>query len=384
MNPSTHHLGRAKIGQLLAAVGSRHATDEKPPQAASYDWRDPHCFNASQRSRLVQVWGQVAACMAEIFTRARHSPCEVSLKAFTQHYAGDLCRHLELNQNYCLTFGPEKGLSCGFVSIAPQTALAWVTWLLGDADAARDPNRALSSLEESLLSDLVTAVLEVFLAPWRALQNPGSPNAKERVGEGLGVPNAEFRVGGPLPPAKQSRWEPESLRPAGPCAKGQPNLQFERSEEVARIVFVVKGAEPGEPAEIAFVLPCSHLAALAGKTAAAAPPTVSPQELSRALMEHLQEVPVTLRATLASTSLTFQEVLDLGPGDILLLDQPVDGLAELILDGRAAFRGRPARAQGRYAVVVVESAARSAAARQGTEASRRKRPQEHPNESAKG
>jgi flagellar motor switch protein FliM len=147
-----------------------------------------------------------------------------------------------------------------------------------------------------------------------------------------------------------------NLRPSGPCSKGQPTLQFERSEEVARIVFAVKSAEPGEPAEIAFVLPCSRLAALAGKTAAAAPPKASPQELSRALMEHLQEVPVTLQATLASTTLTFQEVLDLGPGDILLLGQPVDGLAELTLDGRAAFRGRPARAQGRYAVVVVESA----------------------------
>jgi flagellar motor switch protein FliM len=244
------------------------------------------------------------------------------------------------------------------VAITSQTALAWVAQLLGDADAARDPNRALSSLEESLLSDLVTAVLEAFLAPWRALQNMGSPNAKERVGE--------------------------PLRPAGPCTKGQPNLQFERSEEVARIVFAVQSAEPGESAEIAFVLPCSRLAALAGKTTPAAPPKVSPQELSRALMEHLQEVPVTLQATLASTTLTFQEILDLGPGDILLLDQSIDGLAELSLDGRVAFRGRPARAQGRYAVVVVESAAGSAAARRGAEAVRRRQQQEHPNEPTKG
>ncbi len=358
MNPTTHHLGRTKIGQLLAAVGSTHTTDEKAPQVALYDWRDPHCFSAGQRSRLVQVWGQVAARMAEIFTRSRHNPCAVSLKAFTQHYAGDLCRRLELNQDYCLTFGPEKGLSCGFVSIAPQTALTWVTWLLGDADAARDPNRALSSLEESLLSDLVTAVLEAFLAPWRASQNPGIPNAKDRVGD--------------------------ALRPIGPCGKGQPSLQFERCEEIARIVFAVKSAEPGEPAEIAFVLPCSRLAALAGKTATAVPPKVSPQELSRALMEHLQEVPVTLRATLASTTLTFQEILDLGPGDILLLGKPVDGLGELTLDGRVAFRGRPARAQGRYAAVVVESAACSAAARPGAEAIRRKQQQEYPNEPAKG
>ena len=329
MNPSAHHLEKARISQLLAAVGSAHAADEAPPQTTPYDWRDPHSFNASQRARLAQVWGQVGARMAEILTRSRGSSFEVAVKTFTQHYAGDLCHRLELDQDYCLTFGPDKGLPCGFVSIAPQTALTWVTWLLGDSDSARDPNQALSSLEESLLSDLVTTVLEAFLTPLRAPHKPGTSNATDRAGE--------------------------SLRPAGPFGKGQPSLQFERSEEVARIVFEVKNAKSGEPFEIVFLLPCSHLAALAGKTTTAASPKIPPQELSRALMEHLQEVPVTLRATLASTTLAFQEVLDLGPGDILLLGKPVGGAADLIVNDRVAFRGRLARSQGRYAIVIVES-----------------------------
>jgi flagellar motor switch protein FliM len=324
--PSAHHLGRARIGQLLAAVGTTQAQacpersegDQAPPQTTPYDWRDPHSFNAGQHSRLAQVLGQVATRMAEIFARSRSSPFEVSLKALTQHFAGDLCRRLELDQDHCLTFAPDKGPPCGFVSISPQTAITWVTWLLGDSDSSRDPSRALSSLEESLLSDLLTAVLEAFLAPLRAHHN---------------------------------------LRPAGPMGKGQPNLQFELMEEVARIAFQVKTADSGEPSEIAFLLPCSRLAALAGKTAAAAPAKVSPQELSQALMEHLQEVPVTITAILASTTLTFQEILDLNPGDILLLDKPVDGLAELIVNGRAGFRGRPARSEGQQAVVIVESEA---------------------------
>jgi len=329
MSAPAHHLGRAKIGQLLAVVGSAHTADEAPPQTTPHDWRDPHAFDAGQRERLAQAWGQVATHLGEIFTRARGSPLEVSVKTFTQHYAGEVCRRLELDQDYCLTFGPDKGLPCGFVSIASKTALIWVTWLLGDSDAARSPDQALSSLEESLLSDLVTAVVETFLAPLRTGHQPGTPNTTERGGE--------------------------SLRPMGPFAKGQPRLQFERSEEVARTVFEVKSAKSGEAFEIAFLLPCSHLAALAGKTATAVTPKVPPQELSRALMEHLQDVPVTLRATLAATTLTFQEILDLGPGDILLLGKPVAGAAELMLNGRVAFRGRPARVQGRYAMVLVES-----------------------------
>jgi len=316
MTPSTTHLGRAKIGQLLAAIGSKHAPDQSSPDAASYDWRDPHYFNADHQGRLAQALGQVAARMAEILTRARNSAFEVSLKVLTQHYAGDFCHRMELDRDYCLTFAPDKGPPCGFVSIAPQTTSAWVTWLLGDADSTHDLNQALSPLEESLLGDLLTSVLEAFLAPLQAQHN---------------------------------------LRPAGPVCQGQPNLQYELTEEIARVVFQVKSADSGQPGEIAFVLPCSRLAALAGKTATAAPAKVTPQELSHALMEHLQQVPVTVRITLASTTLTFQEILDLGPGDILLLDKPVDGTAELIVNGRTVFRGRPAQSQGQYAAVILES-----------------------------
>jgi flagellar motor switch protein FliM len=318
MGPSANHLGRMKIGQLLAAIGSTPALDPAPPAAVPYDWRDPHTFNADQQNRLAQALAQVGARMAEIFARSLGSACEVSLKALTQHVAGDLCGRMELDQGYCLTVAPDKGQPCGFASISPQTTTTWVTCLLGDSDSTRDPNQTLSSLEESLLTDLLTAVLEAFLAPLRAHHN---------------------------------------LKPAGTLCQGQPTMQFELTEEICKIVFQIKSEAPGEPSEIRFVLPGSRLAALAGKAATPAPAKVSPQEMSRLLMEHLQEVPVTVRATLASATLTFQEILDLGPGDILLLDKPVDGPAELILDGRAIFCGRPAQSQGRYAAVIVASEA---------------------------
>jgi flagellar motor switch protein FliM len=378
MTPSAHHLGRVKIHQLLAALGStpapagpeRSEGDRASPPALPYDWRDPHFFNTDQQNRLVQVLEQTAARMAEIFARSRHGVFEVTRKSLTQHFAGDLCRRWELDRDQCVTFAPEKGPPCGFVSISPRTALTWVTWLLGDSEAGRDPNRALSALEESLLSDLLTAVLAAFLAPLQA---------------------------------------PHHLRPTGPMSKGQPNLQFELTEEVARVVFQVKapmtaeeapGAESGagdsEPCEVAFLLPCRRLAALAGKTApqelsrvagasargveGVPPSTRGPEALdtrgqdardtSQALMEHLQEMPVTITALLASTTLTFQEILDLGPGDILLLDKPVDGPVELVFNGRTVLHGRPAQAEGRQAVVIVapqaEATRPTAAARTAT------------------
>lgn len=317
MAPSSAHLGRARINQLLAAIGSAPTPDEAPPQASPYDWRDPHYFNANQKNRLGQALGPVAARMAEIFTRSRRSEVEVRLKAVTQHFAGDLCRRLELDQAFCLTFAPDKGQPCGFVSVAPQTCTTWVTWLLGDTDSARDPNQGLSPLEESLLSDLLITVLDAFLTPLRAQHN---------------------------------------LQPADALVKGQPGIQYELTEELARIVFQIKDPSGGEPAEIAFLVPGSRLTALADKPAPA-PTKVTPQELSLALREYVQEMPVTVKVTLAATLLPFQELLDLGPGDILLLDQSINKPVELILDGRTVSCGRPAQSGGRYAVVVAESQA---------------------------
>ncbi len=316
MKSSIIHHPSSIFGRLLAAIGSAHAQDPEPPTAAPYDWRDPHYFNTDQQNRLAHALEQVAARMTEIFRRSRGGAGEVSLKSITQHFAGDLCRHLELDRDYCLTFAPEKSPTCGFASIGPSTALTWVTWLLGDADAAHDPNRALCALEESLLSDLLTALVGAFLAPLQAQHH---------------------------------------FQPAGTLSKGQPTIQFELTEEVCRIVFQIKSEGASEPSELTVILPAGRLVLLAGKPPMAAPAKVSPQELSRALMEHLQELPVTVRATLASITVTFQEILDLAPGDILLLDKPVAGLTEVTVDGRAVFRGRPARSQGRCAVVLVES-----------------------------
>jgi flagellar motor switch protein FliM len=316
---SAKHLGHLRIRRLLAAVGSSPAPDQVPVQATPYNWRDPHCFNPGQHNRLTQVMKQVAAQIAEAFARSGRGQFEVSLETIGQHFAEGLCHQMDLHGHYCLTFASDKGPPGGFASISGPTATAWVTWLLGDSDSTRAPDRAFSSLEESLLCDLLTAAVETFLAPLRPHQD---------------------------------------LRPAPALSKGQPSIQFELTEEVCTIAFQVRSVEPGSasagPAEasrIAFLLPCSRLAALAGKPMTAAP-RMPPQELSQVLVEHLHRMPVTITAVLASTTLRFQEILDLSAGDILMLDKPVQGSAELILDGRTVFRCRPARAQGKYAVVI--------------------------------
>jgi len=66
-------------------------------------------------------------------------------------------------------------------------------------------------------------------------------------------------------------------------------------------------------------------------------------------------MPITVTARLGHTALRFEELLELGRDDILLLDRSLDEMIELLVDGRVVFRGRVAQSDGRRAVVITQS-----------------------------
>ncbi len=312
---STAHLNSSNVRRLLAAVGSDRAADTPMAETVKYNWRSPRYFNEDQYNRLAAVMSQVAAAIGARFSRFFNKELAVAPASIGQHFAGRL-RDLGLAEGrYYLMLAAEKDKPCGFLSITTATALRWVKRLLGDAGSDADPSRALSSLEESILVDLVTAVVEAFLSPLRAHQE---------------------------------------LRPGDRLVKGEPAVRFEPAQELCTIVFAVTGGESSEKDEVLFLLPCSPLAPLVGK-ARQAVQQVTPEDLSRTLMEHVQQMPITVTARLASTMLSFEELLELDRDDILLLDKSLDEPIELLVENRIVFRGRAARSDGRRAAVITQS-----------------------------
>jgi flagellar motor switch protein FliM len=318
--PAVHNLSRANIRRLLTAVGSARAAESTTPPAAEYDWRDPHYFNEDQQNRLAAVMNQAAALMAEKFTHFYNREFIVAAAAITQHFAGDVHDLPGADQGYCLTFGPERDNPCGFVAVDAATALKWVTCLLGDAEPDSDPDRSLSTLEEALLYDLTTAVLEPVLMPLRPHHD---------------------------------------LHPGAQITKGNVTIPFERTEAICKIAFQIRKTDSDEADEAFFLLSGSTLAPLVGKRPPAKPPA-SREERSPLVTEHVQRMPITITAKLASTILSVEELLDLGPDDILLFDKSIDEPLELVIDERVVFRGRPAQSHGQYAVLITQSAAESA------------------------
>ncbi len=314
------NLNRARLHRLLAAVGSAPAPAETSASgAALYDWRDPHYFNEDQCNRLAAVMSQVAAALSERCVHFFNSEFQVVPVSITQHFADDMARHVDTKQSFSLSFGPAQKPPCGFLAIGADVALDWVTRLLGDSESDQDPNRSLSSLEESLLSDLAGAMTEAFVDSLRPHQD---------------------------------------LKPAGQVVRGSVGVSFEPTDPICRIVFRIGKADGDAASQVTFIVAGPTLAPVLGKSVQAKA-TVKQDELSRLLMEHVHQMPVTICARLGSTRLSFEEVLDLAPGDVLLIDKGLDEPADLILHNQIVFRGRPAQSDGQYAVFITECAAAS-------------------------
>jgi flagellar motor switch protein FliM len=263
---------------------------------------------------------QIAALLSERFEHFYKSPFDVKVASITQHYAEGLSNQTEPDQGFSLPFGAEPACPCGFISVTTQTGLGWATRLLGDSEAGDDADRPISSLEQSLLTDLLAAVVQAFLKPLDSSQN---------------------------------------LRPAGELFKGVPIMPHEPTMELCRLVFQITECEGDPGVEMQVVLPAETLAPLVGKVPE--PKINQPQEqLTRLLTEHVHNMPVTVTARLANTRVSFGEVLDLTTDDILLIGKPIEEPVDLMIGDRIVLRGSAAQSEGRYAVYVTDCAANPA------------------------
>ena len=313
----TNSMSREKIEQLLMAVGSEPAEDITQVEATEYNWNEPHCFNSGQLVKLGNFTEAVAVAMAQKFSKFCRSEFNVTVTATTQHYVQEFLSTFSDSEqkDYYIPFGADQEQICGLISIPEQVALNWARQLLGDSESEKEPGGELPQLEESLLLDLVSALVEVFSG----------------LDESLDLHSAKSIV------------------------KGQWPLEMEGTEELCKISFDVKKSDSEKSSEMYFLILCSELGPVAGK-ADRDYVDFSAEDISKMILGHLQEIPVLITGQLASAVFTFEEIMNLQADDILLLDKRVDQPVELIVDGRTVYYGRPAKSAGKYAVSIAATA----------------------------
>jgi flagellar motor switch protein FliM len=314
------NLSREKIQLLLAAVGSGPTEDTAQIEIAEHNWHRLYYFSSEQLKKLNDFTEEVAAAAAAKFATLAHSNFNVTIVSATQHYADELLKEVTGSQksDYYIAFGTNPDHPCGLISISSQDATILATQLLGDLESEKGPGRELSQLEESLLLDIASALVEVFSAS----------------------------------------CDNHNFRPAKSFVRGQWPLELQGTEELCKIVFAVKKGDLGDSAEVHLLIPCCELGRAAGITAQ--PAGKSPAEdTSGAILEHIRQMPVSVTVQLASTVLHFKEIINLQVDDILLLDKKIDEPVELIAGSPARHlcricRGRPAKSAGEYAMIITE------------------------------
>lgn len=311
-----NNLSEQRIQQLLAAVGSRPPEDNTQVQTTDYDWHRPHYFGSEQIKKLDDFAKILATAIAGKFTSLCQSDFSVTVVSITQHFAAEFCNETsDSKQEYFLGFGTNRAQLCGVVGVPNETAVVWARQLLGESETEGESDKDLSQLEVSLLSDIASGIIEVL----------------------------------------SGSYESFDFRPVDSFVKGELPLKLSGSEVLCKIAFNVKGADSENASDAYLLILCSELDFVAGKTESiGGPNALSPEEVPKAILQHIEQINVNVTAQLSETQLTFDQILNLQVNDILVLGRRVNEPIELKVDGRRVYRSWPAKSAGQYAVVFKE------------------------------
>jgi flagellar motor switch protein FliM len=208
---------------------------------------------------------------------------------------------------------------CGVILLPIQSAIAWTSRLLG-GQAGEIAVRELTALELSLVGEIMGTLGGTLQAVARGVSGPAF-GVSEQI--------------------------------------AQEKMPFIASPttEYCRFAFSAgsEGSAGSEKAGLAFayVIQTSQLAGIyapqAGKTAP------QPGQSAKAMLAHMGGASVMATACLGSAVATVREIMDLEPGDIMLLQNRMGEPIELSVQGTVVMVGLPVETEGHYGLEVVES-----------------------------
>lgn len=310
-NSAKDKLTNERIRQLIAAVGVR--PQEYPSldvDAIDFDWRQPRYFNIEQCETLRCFAEMVTReCVGE-FSRLYQTECSVSLISAKQCYLSESDQQPE-EPGYYVPFGIDSKTALGFLFVPRRSALDWTAQTLGACDSTDGSDRDLSALEESLLLDIASGLVNAF---------------SRAYGKNIAV---------------------SSVVP------DQSPVDLKGSRELYEITFeAAKESQETVVTRGSFLMCCDQLDSIAGKTPSIQA-KVSEAQNANTIVEHIHHVSVSVDVELGSVMIPFKEVLSLQVNDILVLDKKVAETVDILVEDRALFQGRPVQSGGNYAVMVM-------------------------------
>jgi len=307
---STDKLSHEKIQQLLAAVGKRAAAETAETESVQdYDWRRPRYFKLDQLQRIEAFAETAAEQLQEQVGGIYREGCTVSAASVEQYYP-DESDDEHQKTDYYLAFGETAEKPFGSVLVPQASALFWTSRILGDTASAEAADRTLSNLEESLLQDILTGLINAFAGLW------GKP-----------------------------------LYPIGNPVTDRSLFVLDGSDELFEIVYEIKSDASEITAGFSFLICCDKLEPVAGGGSTPRE-KLSDAQIRNAVLEHIHRVEMDVCIELGTLTLVFGDMMNLAVDDVVVLNRKVTDPVDVVIEGRTLFHGRPARSEGHHAVVI--------------------------------
>jgi len=301
------------ILSLLAAAKEGPPAEPEAAEAADYDWNAPCSFTLAQLKKLEQFVARARTKIAGMLSAQLHEEVQLQPDRPSQHYAARLSLLEDHADSYYVPITREGGEQCGLVVIHGELARGWVAKVLGSAESIAGQERELSSLESTLMQDIVAAAVEAL--------------------------STEFQtIGGRTLQCGRQVYAKAAL----PDAKGEDEY----------CVLAFRAGEGNDQAAISFVLASNVLAEAIGVGAGNQSDRKPPEEARKDLLVCIEQASVTATARLPTFNLMLREVISLEAGDVLVTDTRTDWPVELLVGCKTVLSGYPVSCDGRYALQI--------------------------------
>jgi flagellar motor switch protein FliM len=308
-------LTREKLQRLIDQARHLVAPAEAPAQAqsATFDFTRSHHFGPKHLSVFESFAKKLEYQIQKSFETLCQGEFETHAASTSQHYAMAMAERVKTQQktDFFLPFSIDQQPQSGFLACNSTSAISMVGYMLRDGDFDSQ-QREMSDLEESILLDIMTAIGEAA--------------------------NTAFHIAsGP------------ALQLANRCVVGDWPLQYVGMEDLFSIDITITG--PQTPIELTLTLLASAMDPILGIQTKPGP-KVSTKELSDRILRTMHRAPVELVARVTQATMSLNDVMNLVPGDILVLNKKTVSPLDLVVNRRPCFKAFPARSSGKYAVVI--------------------------------
>lgn len=323
-------LSQSEIDALINAMVNEEAVGATPPAAPKprrfeappkrirpYDFRRPDKFSKEQLRTLQFIHENFARLLNTFFAANFRTVVQMVVGAVDQNTYADFMRGIQ-NPSVITPFTLDPLPGTCVLDISPVVAFPMLDRMFGGPGHALQQLRPLTDIEASVMSRVIKGTLDALRDTWSNLME--------------------------LHPRQ------------GPIDTNPMFVQVVAPTEI--VVTIAIDVRIGEHVGvITLCLPYTTLEPILEKLTAHnwyASSRREPSELDLSnLQERVGEAKVTLATQLGAAQLTIREILDLGPGDVVVLDRGPGDPALVLVGNQVKYQGRVGRLRGRMAVEII-------------------------------